>query len=175
LRIAAKIVPIVMASYIPDEERAMQYAFLLLGYRQRSEAEMRQRLERKTYSSAVIDRTLAELTRLQLLDDREFARSWVAARHDRGPHRLKQELRLKGIARDLAEETVTAGMSATDEWTAAWQVATRALRGRSLPPERDELLRVRRLLGRRGFSSEAIRRVCARLNEQVTAEGDWLE
>ncbi len=158
-----------------DEEQAMQYALLVLGYRDRSEDELRRRLERKGYSMAVTDRTLAELTRLQLLDDREFARNWVTARSGRGPHRLKQELRLKGIARDLAEETVTAEISAEDELTAAWQVATRAVRGQSRPVERNELLRIRRLLARRGFSSDVISRVCARLHDRQTAEGDWLE
>ena len=153
----------------------MQYAFLLLGYRQRSEAEMRQRLERKTYSSAVIDRTLAELTRLGLLDDRDFAHSWVASRTGRGPARLKQELILKGIPRDLAEEAIETGLSAEDEFASAWQVALRAVRGSSVPPDRTTLLRLRRLLQRRGFSFEVIGRVCVRLNDCFTAEGDWLE
>jgi len=157
-----------------NEEQAMQYALRLLGFRQRSEAEMRQRLERKGFSPRITDRTLAELTRLALLDDREFARSWVASRTGRGPACLKQELRQKGIERDLAEQSITAAMTAEDEFTSAMQVAIRATRSRS-ELDRMDLLRIRRLLQRRGFSFEVIGRVCARLHAPLSAEGDWLE
>lgn len=153
----------------------MQYALKLLGYRQRSEAEMRQRLERKGCSAQVTDRTLAELTRLALLDDREFVRSWITMRPGCGPARLKQELRQKGIDRVLAEESITAEISAEDEFASACQVALRATRSRTLPLERNELLRVRRLLQRRGFAYEVISRVCIRLNAQMSEDGDWLE
>ena len=159
----------------PAEARAMQYALKLLGYRQRSEREMCGRLERKGFATPVIDRTLAELTRLSLLDDREFARSWVASRTGRGTARITQELLQKGIDRDVAEESITSAMTAEDELASAWQVAVRATRARPLPPGQEALVRVRRLLQRRGFSYEVIRRVCARLNAQVSAEGDWLE
>jgi regulatory protein len=160
---------------LPDDERAMQYAFLVLGYRPRSEQEMRQRLERKGYSPAVADQTLAKLTRLGLLNDREFAESWVAARTGYGPARIKQELRQKGIDRDLAEEMISTGISADEEFAAAQRIGTRAVQHATRPLTRDVLLRVRRLLLRRGFSFEVVSRVCARLNAQAAAEEDWLE
>jgi regulatory protein len=158
-----------------DEEHAMDYALRVLGYRPRSETELRRRLERKGYSAQVTDRTLATCMRLGLLDDREFARGWVTAHPDRGPARLRQDLTIKGINRSLAEEIVQAEMSREDEETAAWEVARRAVRTRPLPLDREELLRVRRLLQRRGFAFEVVGRVCARLNDQLTAEGEWLE
>lgn len=159
---------------LPASEQAMQCALRLLGYRQRSEAELRQRLERKGFSPEITDHTLAALTRLGLLDDRDFASAWIAARPGCGPARIRQELRQKGIARDVAEMAIGIGLSAEDELEAAYQVAMRALRSRATPPERDELLRIRRLLQRRGFSFDVIGQVCLRLNDQVTAEGDWL-
>ena len=163
------------AKQIPDEDRAKQYAFRVLGYRQRSEQEMRQRLERKGYPAAVVDRTLKELFRLGLLDDREFARCWISAHPGRGPALLKQELRQKGIDRDLAEELITTGIPLESELSAAWDVAVRATRHRTASLDQPELLRIRRLLQRRGFSYEVISRVCARLHSNLTLEGDWLE
>jgi regulatory protein len=160
---------------ILDEEHAMQFALRLLGYRPRSEEEMRRRLDRKGYPPLVTDRTLATLARLGLLDDREFARSWVAARGGRGPARLRQELRAKGVARDLAEEVVAAEVSAEDEYQRAVAVAQRAVRTATPPLDREALLRVRRLLQRRGFAFEVIGRVCAGLNDRLTEDGDWLE
>jgi len=164
------------APRLPDDERAMQYALRVLGYCPRSISELRQRLEKKGCTPAITDRTLAELARLGLLDDREFAQSWVSHRQkQRGPALLRQELRRKGIDRDLAEEVITAEISADSECTAAWQVATRALRNDTFPPDRNALLRVRRLLQRRGFSFDVIGRVCARFSTQLTADGEWLE
>lgn len=153
----------------------MQYALRVLGYRMRSEREMRLRLERKGFTAQVTDRTLANLMRLQLLDDRDFAATWVASRGGRGRARLKQELLRKGIDRDLAEETIETGMSVEDELASAWLVARRAARTRTIPLDRTEVLRVRRLLQRRGFSFDVISRVCAGLNDHLTGEGDWLE
>lgn len=160
---------------ILDEEHAMQFALRLLGFRARSEAELRQRLDRNGYPPHVTDHTLATLMRLNLLDDRDFARGWVASRPGRGPARLKQELRAKGVDRSLAEEVVADGFADDGEFDAALAVACRAARGRELPLEKNELLRVRRLLQRRGFSYTVIGRVCARLNDHLTEDGAWLD
>ncbi|MHB9130491.1 MAG: regulatory protein RecX [Armatimonadota bacterium] len=157
------------------EEQAMQYAFRVLGYRARSVYELRQRMEQKGFSAQLTDRTLSELSRLGLLDDRDFAVSWASSRTGLGPARLKQELSRKGIDRDLAEFAIHTVLSTEDELTSAQRVATRALRSRTVPPDRAELLRLRRLLQRRGFSFDVINRVCARLNDHLSAEGDWLE
>jgi regulatory protein len=162
-------------SNLTDEERAMQSALRLLGYRARSVQELRQRLERKAFAPAIIARTLRELTRLGLLDDREFAHSWVQARRGYGPVRLRQDLLQKGIPRNLAEEAISTGLSADDELAVARQVAQRALRTLPTPVDLSTLARLRRMLQRRGFSYEVIGRVCARLSDRVTAEGDWLE
>ncbi|HEY3377908.1 MAG TPA: regulatory protein RecX [Armatimonadota bacterium] len=161
--------------HIAEDERAMQYALRLLGYRQRSTVELRQRLTRKDFSTRIIEQTVATLTRLRLLDDQEFAQAWVTSRPGRGPARLRQELLTKGIARTDAENAIQTGITAEDEFRSAWQVAQRALHGPTAPPERTELLRVRRLLQRRGFSFDVIGRVCAGLNDRLTVEGDWLE
>ena len=159
---------------LSETERAIQYALRVLGYRARSAAEMRTRLARKGFAAGAIEHTLARLIELGLLDDRDCALGVVAARRGFGTARLKQSLRQKGIDRDLAEEVLT-GFSTEDEAASAWQVATRALRATPLPPAIEAILRLRRMLHRRGFSSAVISRVCARLGEQSIVEGDWLE
>lgn len=158
-----------------DAEHAMQFALRVLNYRQRTEVEMRQRLERKGYSALVTDRTLATLTRLRLLDDREFVSCWVRTHTGHGRARLKQELLQKGIPRDVAEEMISTGISADEEFIYAVAVAKRALRGKALPLDRATLGRLQRLLQRRGFSFALINRVCAGLDEHLTVDGDWLE
>jgi len=158
----------------PEVERAMQYALRVLGYRARSEREMRLKLQRKGFSAQVTDRTLMELTRLELLDDREFTRGWVASRAGYGPIRLRYELRQKGIDADLAEDTISTLRSEADDFTTAWQLARKALHGDVLR-DRAALLRLRQMLLRRGFTRDIVNRVCARLNEQSNSEEGWTE
>ncbi|MHB9025679.1 MAG: regulatory protein RecX [Armatimonadota bacterium] len=163
------------AHNISEYDRAMQYAQRLLGYRARSTMELRRRLTHKGFAPSSTEAVVSELTRLRLLDDREFAQAWISGRPGRGPARLRQELVAKGIARADAEHAIQTGLNAEDELHAAVQVALRALRGRTGSLDRAELLRVRRLLQRRGFTFDVIGRVCAGLNDRLTAEGDWLE
>ena len=152
----------------------MQYALRVLGYRARSEKEMRLKLQRKGFSALVTDRALMELTRLELLDDREFTRSWVTNRVSYGPVRLKYELRQKGIDADLAEETITALRSEDDDFATAWRFARKAQRDTAVR-DRAALLRVRQMLLRRGFTRDIVNRVIARLNEQSYSEEGWTE
>ncbi len=158
-----------------EQDHAMQYALRVLGYRARSEAEMRQKLQRKGFSPLVTDRTLAELMRLGLLDDREFSRGWVDARTGYGQIRLRQELRQKGVDRDVAEETIAMARTAEGEFAFARRIAMRAVRTQTAPLDRATMLRLRRLLIRRGFTAEIVYRVCAALSDNLSAEGDWLE
>ena len=155
-------------------ERAMQYALRVLGYRARSEKEMRDKLHRKGYSALITDRTLMTLTRLGLLDDREFARCWVSTRAGYGPVRLRYELRQKGIDADLAEETITTLRSADDDFAAAWRLARKAQRGATVK-DRAALMRLRQMLLRRGFTGDIVSRVCARIDELSLTEEGWTE
>jgi regulatory protein len=157
-----------------EAERAMQRALRLLGYRSRTEAEVRQRLTRAGFSEHAISRTLATLYRLNLLDDAEFVRAWVSGRTGRGTSALRRELLGKGVARDLVEEGLQAGLSAERELDSAREVAERALRHRVTSGPED-LLRVRRLLQRRGYSWEIITRVSAEISTHHTADEDWLD
>jgi regulatory protein len=154
----------------PEVDRAMQYALRVLGYRARSEREMRQKLQRKGFSPLITDRTLMKLTYLGLLDDREFAKSWVSTRIGYGPMRLRYELRQKGIDADLAEETISAVRSEDDDFATAWQLALKVRRGNATP-DRQALLRLRQMLLRRGFTRDVVNRVCARLDAESFSEG----
>jgi len=157
----------------PELDRAMQYALRVLGYRARSEKEMRQKLQRKGFTAIVTDRTLMELTRLELLDDREFTKSWVTNRTAYGPVRLKYELRQKGIDANLAEETITTLRSEDDDFATAWRLARKAQRENAVR-DRAALLRLRQMLLRRGFTHDIITRVIAHLDQQSNSEG-WTE
>jgi regulatory protein len=85
--------------------RALQYAMI----RPRSRWEMRQYLQRKKASPPLIESILNKLSNLHMLDDLEFARSWVANRRLLRPtskRKLQQELRAKRVADDIIEQVL---------------------------------------------------------------------
>ena len=85
-------------------DEAFKQALKSLGYRARSEAEVRTNLAQSGFSLKIIEPTLTKLRSLKLLDDEAFARAFAQARiEDRGygPLRLERELRRRGIASAL--------------------------------------------------------------------------
>jgi len=137
-------------------------ALRLLGYRPRSEAEIRQRLFKRGYDSAATEKALARLKEQGLIDDAAFARFWKDNRESFRPRSRRLtalELRRKGLPGDVIE-TVVLEIDETDS-------AYRAAQGKAgrLPLADYQLFR-RRLgayLGRRGFGWEVIEETAARL------------
>lgn len=89
-------------------EKARKYAFLLLKFRLRSEEEIRQRLKNKKFALQIIEETLSFLKDKAFVDDNHFARAWIESRIKRplGIRRLKQELQIKGIDKEIIESQI---------------------------------------------------------------------
>ncbi len=85
----------------PEEpsQKALEYAFLLLKFRLRSQQEIIQRLQKKKFSEPIIKATVDFLKEKNFVNDVEFARQWISSRISRnlGLRRLKSELKLKGV------------------------------------------------------------------------------
>jgi regulatory protein len=137
---------------------AMQRAGHLLASRPRSEHELRSRLKSAGYEDKTIERTVARLIDLRLLDDREFAVQWVTERavsKGRSGDALVSELIQKGVERAVAEEAVAA--AGIDELAQATDLAARALsKVANRPLEKQAQALLGRLL-RRGFPHEIAR------------------
>jgi regulatory protein len=141
-------------------ERAREKALNYLSYRPRSEVELQRYLAEQEFSDAAVTEVLHRLSTVGLVDDNAFAEYWVDNRvrfRPRGKRVLVRELRQKGVATRIIEETLTA----FDETSAAQQVAEQQVRRLShLPPDK---LR-RRLwerMARRGFTSDIIQEILA--------------
>jgi regulatory protein len=124
-------------------ERALQ----LLGYRERSRTELRQRLLDNGYPRGVVDGVVERFCEVELVDDARFASAWVRTRVSAGYGRRR-------VARELAEKGIEGSLieSALDEEMVGDELgrAKDSLRGRRArdPKERERL--VRRLVSR-GF------------------------
>ena len=101
---------------MPNEElnekalmRARNAAYRLLTYRPRSRAELVTKLQEKDFDEAVVEAVLVDLARLGYVNDRQFAEQWASGRvrlRGFGRRRIEQELRTKGIDRDVIGEAL---------------------------------------------------------------------
>jgi regulatory protein len=139
-------------------EEAFKRALNFLGYRARSEAEVRTKLTQSGFSSKIVQPTLEKLRSLKLLDDEAFARSFAQTRiEDRGygPLRLERELRLKGIAKTLVGRILDESFARHGGKERARALVERRFRGKDLTDAKT-LRRAISFLRRRGYRDAVI-------------------
>lgn len=141
-------------------------ALLLLDQRARSRHELRERLLKLEFESALVDEVLDSLESSLLIDDRSFASEWVRQRsrtRGKSTRALDLELREKGVAADIRAEAL-AQVTPEDEEAQARALAEKKAREvKTAPADRAEydkaLRRVVGVLARRGYASELTMRV----------------
>jgi regulatory protein len=149
-------------------QRCLNAAIRYLGYRPRSESEVRQRLRKHGFDAGVTEKAIARLKEQSLLDDAAFARFWKDNRESFSPRSRRQtqlELRRKGLAIDVIEPVV----EEIDESDSAYRAALS--KARRLPSDDYQVFR-RRLgafLARRGFGYDIINETVARLWKEYGA------
>ena len=134
---------------------ARSTALRLLGYRGRSEAEVRRRLAPR-YSVQTIERVITSLTEQGYLGDAAFAAQWRSnreRRRPRGKSLLRQELLGKGIPEDTITEALEDFDGLGNAYRAGQSLALR-LAGEEFSKFRQRLWSH---LQRRGFDGSVIR------------------
>jgi len=145
------------------EKRARNILLFQLGRSMKTEHQLRVLLEKREIPSEVAEPLLARFVEAQLIDDAQYAKSFVASRLAAGgksSSMLRRELKLKGVDDEKIRDAL-ADLNAEQEFQLALKLATtRASRMTDVEPEK----RRRRLLGilmRRGFSSAVASRAMA--------------
>jgi regulatory protein len=147
-----------------QDQGAYLQAIRFLGPRDRSTREVRRHLHAKGWNGPACDRAVAKLEAEGYLDDRAFARKWVAFRARTSPRSrrtLIQELNQKGIAR----ETVTEAVANVDEDALALACAQKKIRHWQRYAGDERFKRIAAFLQRKGFPAD----VCRNTARIVTA------
>ena len=130
----------------------------LLSIRERSEEEIRTRLDNQHYTQAVIDDTIKHFKGLGFLDERAFTRSWIVSRLNKpfGLERIHYELIEKGIDRTIIQEELDKALPSYDEDAIVLNLIRQQIKKYThlKPDKRNQ--RLIAFLNRRGFSDEAI-------------------
>ena len=143
-------------------QRCLNAAFHYLGYRPRSEAELRGRLKRRGFEADSVETALARLKEQGLVDDLAFAQFWKNNRESFRPRSrwlTALELRQKGVAKAVINQVVA---DVDDEDSAYRAAQSRAHR---LPDSDYQGFRHRlgEYLKRRGFGYRVITHTVERL------------
>ncbi|MCW2823775.1 MAG: recombinase RecX [Aeromicrobium sp.] len=142
----------------PDElaSFAKEIVVRKLSERAHSRSDLAQALVKKQVPEGVVEATLAKFEAAGLIDDEDFARSWVQARQ-RGkglaPRALAMELRRKGVDDEISKE-VLSELDPAAEVEAAHRLVQSRLRSMS---RFDDTTKTRRLVGmlaRKGYSPQ---------------------
>jgi len=140
------------------QEEALRRALRFLDYRPRSEAELRNFLVQRDYSTAITERTLEKLRSLNYLNDETFARNWARSRTETrgyGPKRIEQELRTKDIGEALIREVMGETFGQGDESAKAKSILEKRFKSKQFSDPK-MLRRAAAFLQRRGYSNKVI-------------------
>jgi regulatory protein len=147
---------------------AVNAAMHLLAYRARATGELRTRLRQKGFSTSAIDAAVEKLQGWKYLDDEDFAKNWVeqqATHRPRSRRVMAQDLRSKGIDKEMVEETLAS--VEIDELQGAIQASSRKWETWQSLPSDVRLRRLSGFLARRGYGYDIVRQVVAHFDGEL--------
>lgn len=173
LRVGDELTP-ERLSALQSEEGLFQTraaAMRLLARRPRAERELRDRLREKEYADADITRVLSDLRAAGLVNDAEFARTYIRntlTLRPLGEIQLRQKLLIFGIERATVDDAIREELGAVDVDDIALAVTRKYLarsagRGSADDPRKRRQLAAA-MLARRGYAWTVITRVMKKLD-----------
>jgi regulatory protein len=147
-----------------DEAKTIVIRYL--KYRPRTENEIIKKLCEKGFADDLVQQTIEYFKKIGSINDRQFTAIWIQSRLKRplGIHRIRLELKEKGIGDDIISNALA---HATDDYCEHTAVADLAKRRIRQYRHLNALTTKRRLyayLIRRGFSNDAVIKTLKELN-----------
>ena len=137
------------------KKRATLRAMHILERTDKTEAQLRRKLEESEYPKEAVESAIAYVTSYGYLDDRRYAEHYIVwKKQGKGNARLKMELVQKGISREIIEEV----LESTDFGETREMIRQIILKKRKtdIPMNEKEKQRLYGFLMRKGFSSSDI-------------------
>lgn len=159
-----------------EENKALNYALNRLSYRQRSEKELRMSMKRKDYDEDNIDNAIEFCKEYGYINDFKFAESFVKDKinlNKYGPERIKYDLMLKGVSRDIINEVLV--IDRDDQLEMARKLADKKKSSYKGDDQRSVYRKMSAFLQRKGFSYDIISRVVREVIEELKSKEDLHE
>jgi len=148
-------------------QRCLNAAIHYLGYRPRSESEIRDRLRRRGFNGDTLEAVITRLKERELVDDVAFAEFWQDNRQSFKPQSRRLttlELRRKGVDEDIIDRVV----DAIDDDDCAYRAASTKARVLARTDYQEFRRRLGDYLKRRGFSYRVINDTVGRIWQELT-------
>jgi len=137
-------------------KRAKRRMLYLLGQMDRTEAQIRQKLQQGGYPEGIIEEAIAYATDAHYLDDARYARNYVRSQQEKkSREQMRMSLYRKGIRRELAEQALESEYILEDEQ----ELILKWVQKKNYPGETASLKEKRRIcqfLMRKGFHMDDI-------------------
>jgi len=150
--------------------RCLNAAYRLLSYRPRSEAELKERLQKRGFTETQIEPVLEKLKEQRLIDDAKFAEFWQENRQAFSPRSrwlTGRELTQKGVSAEIAK----AAVQHIDEDEAAYEIAGRRASHLAAADYEEFRRKIGGVLQRRGFGYSVINRTLNRVWDEIKKKG----
>lgn len=152
--------------FLDEFHRGKDTALRYFSYRQRSEYELRKKLESKKFKPKIVDSVISNLKSIGLINDREFAESFTRDTLNGkaiGRNLLKRRLLDKKVPKDIVLQIIEKSYSNIDEKETALETAKKQLKKyrttKLKSDDKQNYIRLSSFLSRRGFSWEIISNV----------------
>ena len=157
-----------------SRERTMNRAVKLLTAKQRSVAELRERLLEKAWTNfEIVDRVIEKLKEYGYLDDRKYASDLALSKlrqKPQGKRKLQQSMSQKKLDREIRDEAIVAAFEKIPEADLIDRAIEKRLRLKGKPETREETKKFYDHLLRQGFDFDLIREKMSAVSKLETEE-----
>lgn len=144
------------------QKQAIEAALRLLSHRSQTEAQIREKLARKGFESIEIDPAVSYLKEINFIDDQKYADDFIRismSYKPKGKYRLRMELKNKGVAPELIENS----LEALEQDESLTEQALGSFLRKNKHLEREKFYtRAMSFLLRRGFSLDEAKKAVAK-------------
>lgn len=148
--------------YIQAQNKALHF----IGYKMRTEKEVRQKLEEYDFTEEIIEEVMVFTKKYQYTDDREYARRYIKERlrlSPRGTYALRMELIQRGISEEICQEVLDETELCETKDAVKW--LEKKTRGQ-WPPDEKKKKQLYGFLQRKGYSYGVIKDAFEEMNQQ---------
>lgn len=162
--------------YDDEIQKAFNRALHFLGFRMRSEHEVKQKLLDAGYGEAVVLEAIVKLRRLGFLNDETFSKALLETQKKtsgQGPRAIQQKLQQKGIGKELQAQ-ILGDYSEAEQVEVARKMAEKEARKKRTESPQQKEMRIQNALLRKGYSYDIIKEALAHIEFEIEAD-EWDE
>lgn len=159
-----------------ETSKTINYCLNRLSYRQRSERELRNSMERKGYTEENIEIAIDYCKEHEYVDDLKFAESFVKDKtnlNKYGPERIKYDLMVKGVSRDIIDKVLV--VDRDEQLDMARDAASKKMRSYRKDNKKDIYRKLSGFLQRKGFTYDVISGVVRETLENIDEDEEFYE